>query len=104
MIEKSLISSNPLTGAFTELAFDDATGEIHLINGQDITAIIESNKRSLAEPRFRKLNEDWRRVANIPMQLYMQMERSGLANDEAALKRWLNDADNRLFRTTDETV
>jgi len=46
-----------------------------------------------------KPGKEFRHVAEIPMVIYQQMVRDGSINDKKALKKWLNDPDNRLFRT-----
>lgn len=103
-VQRAYIDQNPDTGTFTEFVYDDATDEVSLINGQDMTGIIEANKAALAEPRFRKNGEEFRRVAAIPLSILMELRQSGRALDSEAMKRWLNDPDNRFFRTTNETV
>lgn len=49
---------------------------------------------------------DWHRVASIPLPLFYQ---SGLAQaqtegDQRFISRWLNDGDNRAFRTKEGKV
>jgi hypothetical protein len=39
------------------------------------------------------------KVASIPMNVYFDLKEKGILDDPAALKRWLNDSDNRFFRT-----
>lgn len=103
-VKRALIDHNPDTGTFTEFAYDEATDEISLINGQDMTGVIEANKAALAEPRYRKNGEEFRRVASIPLSVLMELRQSGRAFDQEAMRRWLNDSENRFFRTNSETV
>lgn len=42
---------------------------------------------------------DWHKVATIPMSIYMELRSKGIAGDPVAMKRWLNDSSNQLFRT-----
>ena len=42
---------------------------------------------------------EWSKVASIPMPLYYRLKRDGIADDPKRMKAWLNDADNRFFRT-----
>ena len=39
------------------------------------------------------------RVASIPMVIYADMVKTGMIHDQKALKKWLSDPDNRVFRT-----
>ena len=40
-----------------------------------------------------------RHVAEIPMVIYQKMVREGSIHDKNALKKWLNNPDNKMFRT-----
>lgn len=46
-----------------------------------------------------KPGKEMRHVAEIPMVIYQKMVREGSINDKKALKKWLNDPDNKMFRT-----
>ncbi len=48
---------------------------------------------------YLKPGKEFRHVAEIPMVIYQKMVREGSANDKQALRKWLNDPDNKLFRT-----
>jgi hypothetical protein len=39
------------------------------------------------------------RVATLPLVLWMKLKQDGILDDPRALRRWLNDPDNRAFRT-----
>lgn len=59
--------------------------------------IIEANKTN-----FNEAAGPWgngKIVASIPIHIYWDLKRRGIADDDAAMKRWLNDPDNRFFRT-----
>lgn len=43
-------------------------------------------------------DKEMRPVAEIPMVIVEQMMRDGSWNDPAAIKRWLNDPQNKCFR------
>jgi hypothetical protein len=47
---------------------------------------------------------DMSRVASIPLSVYYDLKRRGIADDPVALRKWLNDGDNRVFRTREGTV
>jgi len=46
-----------------------------------------------------KPGKDMRHVAEIPMVIYQKMVREGSIHDKTALKKWLNNPDNKMFRT-----
>ena len=45
-----------------------------------------------------------RKVASIPLVVWNDLQKKGITRDKAAFKRWLNDPDNKFFRTTSEVV
>ena len=75
---------------------------------QDVTDIIEANKQEQMEDRFRGFRKApvFRKVASIPIAVFDIALAQGydLLNDPEALRRFLNDPQNRAFRTTLEKV
>lgn len=75
---------------------------------QDVTAILEANKQERMEDRFKGFRKApvFRKVASIPIAVFDIALAQGhdLMNDPDALKRFLNDPQNRAFRTTLERV
>ena len=62
---------------------------------QDVRPIIEHCKvLSKQTP-----GKEMRHVAEISMVVYQKALREGWVNDKAKMKRWLNDPDNKAFRT-----
>lgn len=62
---------------------------------QDLTPIIEQAK---FDRENHVQSNDMKLVGYIPAAVVEQMMREGSFNDEAALKRWLNDPQNACFR------
>ena len=87
---------------------DRMDGEGNISREQDVTAIVEINHAEQLEDRFRGFRRApvFRRVASIPVAAIDIAKAQGidLLNDPAAMKRFLNDPDNRAFRTTLERV
>ena len=73
--------------------------KIRLIDEQDVTGILDSNaeERKYADKRTRF--GDLQRVASIPLVVYAELRRKGILKDSKAMKRWLNDPENLVFRT-----
>ena len=66
---------------------------------QDVEPLIEQNKRLYnAVDEKARWGDGFVRVAHIPEVVYADLQTKGILNDPAAFKRWLNDADNRVFR------
>jgi len=51
-----------------------------------------------------KPGKDLRHVAEVPMVVYQKAIREGWANDDKAWKKWLNNPDNKVFRTWEGKV
>lgn len=71
---------------------------------QDVTEIVEANKSVRNETKASGFG-DWVRIASVPLTM---VEKSGLADakangDQKFITRWLNDGDNRAFRTHEGT-
>lgn len=94
--------SDPEVGLVETFHYDETTGEFFLENEQDVSDVVADNKAHFNEKDERArwsrgvLGGD--RVASIPNVLWAELEAKGITQDEKALKRWLNDPDNRAFR------
>jgi len=89
--------------------FDATTGISHVFHlesdgtatitaEQDFAPTIELNKQEYNHAGNDRFGE-WNKIASIPLTIYNGMVQSGMINDQAALRRWLNSSDNRHFRT-----
>ena len=99
VIEKRLFSTDADQGITRTFEFDDETNQATIHTQQDVTAIIEENKQEYAQVDERARWGEWSRVASIPMSIYFQLKAEGKLEDEAYMKRWLNDPENKYFRT-----
>lgn len=94
----TLLDYDPLTQIRTDYhEIDDR--HVGFETRQDVTDIIEVNKTFMADVDERHRYGDMSRVASIPVSVFFELERTGISRDPVAFKRWLDDPDNRLFRT-----
>lgn len=97
---RRLLDHDPLTGITEIFDYDRATDEFVIETVQNARDVVED-----ARARFNAIDEraGWRgeyhRVASIPLVVWQELEAQGIANDERALRKWLDDPDNRFFRT-----
>lgn len=99
VINTRLISENKEIGQ-KQYWHDHDDGSVTVQTVQDVGDIAEANKMSYNQFDERSSwKGDMHRVASIPMSVYYDLQRKGILNDPAAMKRWLNDPDNRVFRT-----
>jgi len=79
--------------------FNPDTEETTIQTTQDVTAVIEANKRDFAAiDNKANWTGEWHHVASIPESLYYKLKAEGKIDDPVYMKKWLNDADNRFFR------
>lgn len=95
-----LFDINTETGTRKMWHYDAEKDEATIETIIDATQIVSDNK-----DRFNSFDEkanwkgDMHHIASIPMALFYQMKAEGKLEDQAYMKRWLNDPDNRAFRT-----
>jgi hypothetical protein len=98
-MQKLLISENQGIGQ-KQYWHEDDDGNVTIQTVQDVTAVVEANKAA-----FNQVDEkanwkgDLHKVGSIPMSIYFDLQRRGILHDEKRLKVWLNDPENRVFRT-----
>lgn len=98
MNEKKLFDVNPELGITRTWHYDAEKDEATIQTTQDVSAIIEENKQEFNLVDERARWGEWTRVASIPLSLYYQLKAEGKLDDEAYMKRFLNDPENRHFR------
>jgi len=99
-----LFSHDPLTGVRKYFRYHEGEREsedtFSIETVYDVEPILEANKRDFNSLTSIDRWGDGRHIARIPMPLWQRLRSEGVAQDEAAFKRWLNDSDNRYFRTS----
>jgi hypothetical protein len=104
VINKRLVSENAAIGQ-KQYWHDHDDGSVTIQTVQDVEDVAESNKQSFNQVDERaNWNGDMHKVASIPMAIFYDLKRKGILDDPAAMKKWLNDSDNRVFRTRPGTV
>lgn len=93
---------DPLSGITSYWHYDDATDTALIEKRQDVSDILDANKAEFNEDHGRY--GEWTKIASIPLSVYYDLKAKGIVDDPVAMKRWLNDADNRFFRTRPGTV
>lgn len=97
MIETRVFDIDEVTQRTRLFHYDHTNDSFTIETNQDVTDLIETNK-ALSNDASGRWGE-WQRVASIPMNLYMQLREQGVFRDQKAIRKWLNDRDNQLFRT-----
>ena len=94
---------DPVRAKRTEIVRDES-GLLVVRIRQQTDAIIASNKAaqtSFDPIHHRRAVAGFVRVASIPNVVVMQLHDAGIWDDPKALARWLDQPENRFFRTDD---
>jgi hypothetical protein len=105
---KRNLSFDPMSGISTDFSYEagETLADDHFVisSSQDVTKIIEANKRSEVEVDSRHKWGEFSKVASIPLSIYYDLKKQGIIDDKKRFKRWLNDSDNKFFRTRGGTI
>lgn len=95
-----ILDYDPVMG-ITEKYYEDHDGNWVIERQQDVERIIELNKSEYnsTDERATHKSENFNRYARIPMVVLMKLERDGILRDSKAFRKWLDNPDNRFFRT-----
>lgn len=96
-MSKRLLSYDPLTGVSNFHYFDNETGLSTITSEASAAALLDFNRKqnNEASRRFGEMTK----VASIDPVTWARLVKEGIAGDQKAMKRWLNDPDNAYFRT-----
>ena len=104
-MQSKVFDINPITGVKKMWHYDADKDEAIIETIVDASSVVEDNKAE-----FNHFDEraswkgDLHKVATIPMSLYYELKKQGITDDPKRMKAWLNDPDNRFFRTRPGTV
>lgn len=96
---KKLFSHDADLGLTRYFHYDEATDQATISTHQDITPLLEQTKRVRNQQTKLDRWGDGRVVAQIPLSIYYEWLKEGKTNDDAFIRRWLNDKANEGFRT-----
>lgn len=99
---KKLLDYDTISGVSHVFHYDETTNEARITAHQDVAPVVEQNKR-ICNDTPNKFGEGVR-VAQIPMTIYYDLMRKGILRDQNELRKWLNDPENKYFRTHPGTV
>tara|TARA_R100000951_G_scaffold85585_1_gene73282 strand:- start:1636 stop:1956 length:321 start_codon:yes stop_codon:yes gene_type:complete len=101
---RKILDHDEITGITKLWHVDPATGSVTVETRQDITSIANANKRARNEIDARTPHGDVSKVASLPLAVYYDLKRKGILDDKKALRKWLNDSNNQVFRTREATL
>ena len=94
--DKSSLQFNPLIKKTSQIILDDERpDQLNIAWSQDVTDIIKQNR---VDEEDHKSGGDLKLAARIPLAVWNDLLAQGIAQDPDALKKWMNDPENRDFR------
>jgi len=98
----TLVDHDPATGRTVWRYFDGAA--THFRTDYPVQSLVDENAALFNESGGKRFGEG-QRVASIPLNVfYDQLHEAQVQGDENHISRWLNDGDNRAFRTFEGNV
>lgn len=98
-----LVSHDPKMGRTTWMREND-DGSTTVRTDHAVDQVIQQNRlENNAQEKGWK--GDWHKVASIPLNVYYdQLHAASLQDDQKYVSKWLNDRDNRAWRTKDGEI
>lgn len=103
-IDKRFLDYDPMTGITEYFYYDSDEDKCTIQQVQATDHIIEQNKALLATSSKHDRWGEMTKVATIPMALWADLNAKGIVRDKEAFRKWLNDPENRFFRTREGKV
>lgn len=90
--------------AIRRIAHEHGDGSGVLQTQQDVTDVVENNKMNYNERHGERFQDFTTHVARIPTGIYYELIRTGVIDEKndpegTRLKAWLNDPDNKAWRS-----
>jgi hypothetical protein len=94
-----LLDHDPETKTKT-IFHSDGQGGGTIETRSDVTDLLEVNKAKYndVDQRARWGEKTWV-AASLPLHVYLDLKKQGIADDEKKFKAWLNDPENLYYRT-----
>lgn len=102
--DRRFFDRDALTGVTEWFHYDDETGGFQIETTQDLEPFVEV-VTAVSNDAATHWRGDLHHVASIPQVMIMQLAQQKILSaggrilDEKRFRRWLNDRDNRAFRT-----
>lgn len=109
MIETKIFDVNPLFNIVRLWHYDTDTDQVTIETRQGMNdnynALIDMNNAERNQTSAKTPYRDgMHHVARIPIVKLEELMRKGITRDQKAMKKWLNDPENRYYRTREGKV
>lgn len=83
----------------TRAVEDGKTHTVYVANVPQMLLELNRHERD-TDPKGVRKGFSMRRLARVPIALHIDLVRKGIWGDKQRMKAWLNDPDNRFFRSS----
>lgn len=94
-----LFDVDPLTQTVQRFHWDPVTEKFTITDDQEVQDLLDMNQALRNTMVGHDKKSGMHRVASVPLNIYMKLKAEGIIDDKKRLKAWLNDPDNRAWRT-----
>ena len=99
-MSRRLFSHNPGLGITKYWHYDDDTDTAVIESVAEHEGLLEAALRSRNDfTSLDRMGDGVQKVADVPMDIYSEWLRTGKDKDPAFVRKWLNDPENRRYRT-----
>lgn len=105
LYDRRLLEHDEFTGITEWFTYDDETDGFTIESVQDVEPLVELNKALWNNTEKHTKYGDLTRIASTPPIIVMELAKQGILSpagkilDHKRYRAWLNDSDNRVFRT-----
>lgn len=103
-VDGVIFEVDALTKTVQKFFWDPQTEQFTITDEQDVTELVEQNKALRNDDAKADPHSIVRRVASIPNNIMEELRVKGILADEKKFRAWLNDPDNRAWRTNNMKV
>jgi hypothetical protein len=99
-----VLDTDPISGTTLHYHFDPVTEQSSVVESQDVTALIERNKRLQAGPPTVSKTKEWELIASIPGNVLYRLKKLGIVKSQhedpwqRSLLKWIRE--HPKFRTS----
>lgn len=99
-----LFEYDALTDTTQKFYWDPVTERFTITDVQRVDDLLDMNQALRNTDAKANKSSMMRRVASVPLNIYMELKQKGIIDDPKKLREWLNNSDNRAWRTNDMKV
>lgn len=99
-----IFETDALTRSEQRFHWDPVTERFVISDRQEVQDLLDMNQALRNSDATPNRSSGLRRVASVPLNIYWELKRQGIIDDPKRLAAWLNDPDNRAWRTNDMKI